>query len=509
LLNSEINKKKSSLDTKLPIIPDQELAKILHSNISSRIYSANTFNQNNRFLNKNYKYKRNVYDVNYGNRFLKIPKLKHRRGNKSLDNSSNLSNTGNDSPKCEKNNFKKKNSNIINIVNNVNGHKDKNNKIGLKVNINRYDIKYYVPQKCDEQIKKIKEKSESENETSKSSQEIYFNNQLENSDFKSNDINDKNGINVDIINFSRKSTNKIKDKERSKEDIKKEKKIRGKILNKIKSLNNVYCMEMGNHRPKLDIDDIDIDPKERGKMIFKKYRSKELNYNKDNHENIKFDDTDSSQSFEDENDNNIKKKSNNIYNKNIKHSETIKEVSNNMSGVITENSVSSKYSIASTSSDKIEENNFDDFYKNKNKTNKQKSLEDFNGNKNLNQKSSDSSLINEKDYEKNDSNINYKDKYFDLTNTKKNIKDSNINITENNETKNQKNNLKDKERNMSYKISINDEEIKTNINIRKKEINENKDEIGLQANVTPKNKNKSNKGILFINFLLKDFNVFN
>ena len=148
---------------------------------------------------------------------------------------------------------KNRSNNIINIVNNVNPNIDKNN-IGLKVNINQYDIMYYIPKK-----KKDNKNELSENyESSKTSIDNITDRDMGiygNSNKGEIRIDGKNGLNVDIINFKNNNKNKKKIKERSKEELQLEQKIKKSILKKIKSLNYLYKNGLNLNRPRLNKND--------------------------------------------------------------------------------------------------------------------------------------------------------------------------------------------------------------------------------------------------------------
>ncbi len=292
MLSAEkLNKKRKNKELKLPTIQDDDLSMSIHSNITNRLFSAKSIEEKKKHLNSNNIYK-NMYTDNEGtsnkrkstDKYLKIPRIRNRRGNVQLEDSSVYSNTKNDSQsnECKSGKLKSPNSNnIINIVNNVNGRKDKNNNIGLKVNINRYDIKCYIPPNKKNTDKNnsgvVNINSSNDNDSSKSSHEIII-----------NDENKNKGINVDIINFSRKGTKKTLDnsnknnlKAKEKDEIALEKNQRRKILHRIKSMNNLYRVDKINGRLKLESDSFDSNDPENAhqKVLFKRLMSKEINFN--------------------------------------------------------------------------------------------------------------------------------------------------------------------------------------------------------------------------------------
>lgn len=207
---------------RLPTIQDDDLPRIENSNFKRRIFSARNNHEQNKNLNNDYNLSVTEYDCNHSeSKNLKIPKIYNRRGNKTLENSSNSSFSIRISPTKAKNkkiSNNKQSSNIINIVNNVNGNQEKNNNIGLKVNINRYDIKCYIPPKKNNNGNMILDRNLSVyNNSSKSSEEDSMDVTIE----KLKKMNSKNEMQVDIINFSKKSTKRISDKQKKKKKTKK------------------------------------------------------------------------------------------------------------------------------------------------------------------------------------------------------------------------------------------------------------------------------------------------
>lgn len=268
---------------KLPTIQDDDLPRIKGSNFTNRIFSARNNDEQKKNLNNKYNLNVTEYDSNHSeSKNLIIPKIYNRRGNITLENSSNSSYSKRVlTTKVKKKKFSnnKQSSNIINIVNNVNGNQDKINNIGLKVNINRYDIKCYIPPKKNNiGNMNLNRNLEDYNNSSKSSEEYSMEVPIE----KLKRMNSKNEMQVDIINFSKKSTKRITDKQKKKEDdLEIDKKIKRQILHKIKSLNNIYKTDMNGNRPMLD-SDLDEEEDNRMKLRFvKRFLSKEINFDND------------------------------------------------------------------------------------------------------------------------------------------------------------------------------------------------------------------------------------
>lgn len=393
------------------MIQDEDFSRTINSNSTNRVFSAKSNREKTKHLTINKKLSDKFGFVNTendakstNNKYLKIPRIQNRRGNITLDDSSNYSNKNESQTKKRHNSkFKKKKSNnIINIVNNVNGHNDKNNNIGLKVNINRYDIKYYIPPKKNngDKNKNSEKNLISSNDSSKTSQEIIIDNDFVNSDYRSNNGDKKNGINVDIINFSRRNTKKISDKnnqkQKNKEDIDIEKRLRRQILHKIKSMNNLCKTDFMYNRPKLELDSQDsYDSDNKPKVCFRKFMSKEINFNNDRTDSKdRFDKIDFNNYFnENDSRSNIDNKNRNIGNKNYVNSRN-------------SNSISTK-KISNTNNTSVEkfELNFINNTKNNNLNTDYSDI--FKSNKN-NKFYSDYNLIsvNNQDNETNDNNLN-------------------------------------------------------------------------------------------------------
>lgn len=166
----------------------------------------------------------NNFDFENLDTFIHIPKKNRKK------NPASLYYMGSEE---KENSNKKKTSNIINIVNNLKGKKDSL----LKLNINQYDIKCYLPKanlnnlNDNNNNKKNYEKKESR----KSSNSLCRTASL-NISKKSN-----NNLDVDIINFQRKNEEKNFD----------EKKLRRQILHKVKSYNEIQDNLQFGKRPKL------------------------------------------------------------------------------------------------------------------------------------------------------------------------------------------------------------------------------------------------------------------
>lgn len=291
--------RKKNTNLHLPIINNNDESHSVRSK-NSRLLSAKTLKRH-RSDNK--------LNTNNGEEiFLKIPRinLKHKKNKSCLE--------GNKTDNYSTEEMKNRNNNFIHIVNNLNRKNDKNN-IGLKVNINQYDIMYYIPNKNAKDKEKEKnddiniqpceldnksldnsenanlntdDKISSEGETLKDSSKdtnvlapgdkkklnLNINNNAGNN--TTNDLN-KKGINVDIIKISKKT------KECTKEEIEMEKRIRRHILHKIKSMNNIYKTDFFNNRPKLHRLESNSDDsiengnrKYKNKKIIKKFLSKEI-----------------------------------------------------------------------------------------------------------------------------------------------------------------------------------------------------------------------------------------
>lgn len=427
---------------------------------SSRKDQSNKFNSTN-----------SEYDSNFNNnKYLKIPRIQNRRGNMALEDSSNYSNNKNESQSKERNSkFKKKKSNnIINIVNNVNGHNDKNNNIGLKVNINRYDIKCYIPSKKKNNDKNISGGANLNfsNDSSKSSQEIIINNSIRNSDYRNNngDENKNNGINVDIINFSRKGTKKIADNNKqiypgktnaNDEDVAIERKLRRQILHKIKSMNNLYRTDMLYNRPKLDGESFaSNDAENKPQARFKKFMSKEIKYNtckqdrKGRLDKIDFEDY-------------FNEEGSNRSHGNHKHKDSSWNRDNNNYYLNSQNSNSvstKKISNANTSAERFEKN-----------------FNNNNNSRNLNQILTEGS----------DSYMGNRDRKNSGNNNNSNLlSDNSKDDLRNKSSKDAFGNLKKNKRGIGEDYSLNEIKNKRKKRIRKKGINENGEEYSFSIEVT-------------------------
>lgn len=481
LAAAEKNKKTNNSFLKLPFYQDDDLPNNLRSNLANR-----TLTENDKYIKKkkHIKPKYNSYETEYEKKSdtknLKIPRLQNRKGNITLEDSNNLSNTKHNLSSQENKFQKKKSNNIINIVNNVNGNHDKNNKnIGLKVNINRYDIKCYIPPKKKHSKNQTMDgNTDCYNDSSKSSQEILINNHIEDSEYRSNNENinneNQNGINVDIINFSRKTTKKINEKQKEKEEKEIEKRIKRHILNKIKSLNNLYKIDLIDNRPKLNLESSDSSINEENpKILIKSYLSKEVKYNPDAFN--KEDQIDLDNLFNDEEKRYLNKKSK-LRLKNLS------KYSKNGNNQLHENSDNVHYSnLYMTSNSNISEERFHlNLIDNTNKTINSLNEQTKTGRNNDNKKSNlDTNNLN--DISLNSSNLNEynieEDESIDVSGKKmKKFK-----------------NKKYKEKN-NNEIEVNENYVKEHINkkmknIRRKTINENGEEITYSLIITETNEN--------------------
>jgi len=256
-------------------------------NNTKRLFSAN----NNYSLKENLRLK---YKTDFDNcvtsnscKLLKIQKLHDKRIH--LINKKTISHPKNKNYFNEKSNKfkikKRKSNNIINIVNNVNGHpNDKNKNTELKVNINSYDIKCFIP----DHRKNITNKINFNNNLSKSSQDTS---NLD-TNFNQNDKQNRkkrSGLSIEITNLAMTSKNILSSDKDIKKKIKNqnthhsfmEKKLKMQILKKLKSFNDLFHSNKYNNRPNLEYDnDINEEDGKNLKIQNKRFLSKEINLNK-------------------------------------------------------------------------------------------------------------------------------------------------------------------------------------------------------------------------------------
>ena len=279
-------------------------------------------------------------------------------------------------------------SNIINIVNNVNHNSDKN-KIGLKVNINQYDIKYYM------QKNRRNNKSEidpTENDTSCLVSDQDVDNSKESS--KMYTIHNNNGINVDIIKISNKNLKEKKQK--TKEQLEMEKYIRRRILRRVKTLNNLNLKNGRNkNRPNLNTEESLKDYNENNIKLKKCYSKENLTSNnqQDIFEYIKSED--------------FKNSKKNTDNYSIKKTITT-DRNNDMINKSLNSNLSNRKSRNNTSSDRFELNIKNNYTKNYKTFPADNSFMNNNSNKNNNNNTTTDSNLNLSDYKNNLNSKRYK-----------------------------------------------------------------------------------------------------
>lgn len=253
----------------------------MRSDNTERLLSAHFHKRNNSENKKSMNSGKEIY--------LRIPKLKKI---KHVKNNSSMGENKTDSMLTDINKNQKGKKNIINIVNNLNRQNDKNNNIGLKVNINQYDIMYYIPTKnrkdknkkedlnykntdqknlnyseyenVDSEVNLISSQtsdglnSENDMDLTREKRErsnyknnkenIVTNNFTKRSNKIENEVqeNPENGICFDMNKINKKASNAT-----HKEDTI-EKRMRRLILHKIKSMNNIYQKDNFHNRPQLN-----------------------------------------------------------------------------------------------------------------------------------------------------------------------------------------------------------------------------------------------------------------